>query len=223
MKTDAQIQKDVMDQLKWEPFLNAAEIGVSVKNGIVTLSGQVDSYNKKMAAEKAAKKVRGVKAVAEDIRVGISNTDLKSDSEIAEAVVNALTWNTAINEDKIKIKVEDGFVTLTGEVDQAYQRTIVTNAIDHLKGVVMVFNLITVTPKPLAENVKQKITDAFARHASIDAAKIKIEIVGNTVKLTGTVRTFAESEDAEAAAWAASGVNAVDNKLEIDEEEFAYN
>ncbi|WP_221393542.1 BON domain-containing protein [Dyadobacter sp. NIV53] len=223
MKTDIQIQQDVMEQIKWQSLLNAAEIGVSVKDGIVTLSGHVDTYAKKTAAEKAAKKVKGVKAIAEEICVGISTSDKKNDGEIAEAVANALKWNSAVKDEKIKIKVEDGFVTLTGEVEWDIERTNATDAIKNLTGVVMVFNLVTIKPKPLAENVSQKIQAAFARHASIDASKIKVEIVGNKAILTGYVRSFVESEDAEAAAWAAPGVNAVENKLEIGEEEFAYN
>jgi len=223
MKTDLQIQNDVMAQIKWEPILNAAEIGVSVKNGVVTLSGRVDSYPKKAAAEKAAKKVRGVKAVAEDIVVGISPASRKSDTEIAEAVANALKWHTAVKEEKVKIKVEDGFVTLTGEVDSPFERTSATDAIENLTGVKMVFNLISIKTKPLAENVKLNIQAAMTRHASIDASKVKVEIVGNKAILTGTVRSFVESDDAEDAAWAAPGVNSVENKLQIDEEQFAYN
>lgn len=138
-------------------------------------------------------------------------------------MANALKWNSAVKDEKIKIKVEDGFVTLTGEVEWDIERTNATDAIKNLTGVVMVFNLVTIKPKPLAENVSQKIQAAFARHASIDASKIKVEIVGNKAILTGYVRSFVESEDAEAAAWAAPGVNAVENKLEIGEEEFAYN
>ncbi|HEY5392708.1 MAG TPA: BON domain-containing protein, partial [Hanamia sp.] len=134
MKTDYQIQEDVMEELKWQPFLNASEIGVAVKNGIVTLSGHVDSYSKKLAAENAAKKVAGVKAVAEEIEVGISPSYNKTDAEIAEAVLNALKWHTAVQEDKIKIKVEDGYVKLEGEVEWEYQRTMAKTAIENLAG-----------------------------------------------------------------------------------------
>ena len=132
MKSDFQIQKDVMDELKWDPFISISEIGVSVKNGIVTLSGHVDTYSKKLAAEKAAKKVAGVKAVAEDLTVGISPSYRKTDAEIAEAVISALKWHSAVQDEKIKITVEDGTVKLEGEVDWEYQRNNVKTAVENL-------------------------------------------------------------------------------------------
>ena len=147
MKTDSQIQQDVMEQLKWEPFLNAAQIGVAVKNGIVTLSGQVDSYAKKLAAENATKKIEGVKALAEDIQIGVLPLYSKTDSEIAEAVYNALKWHAAVQEEKIRIKVENGIVKLEGEVDWEYQRRNAQAAIENLIGVRLVINLITISRK----------------------------------------------------------------------------
>src|SRR5688572_25793419 len=135
MKSDSQIQNDVMNELKWAPFLNSSEIGVAVKNGIVTLSGQVDSYSKKLAVEKAAKRVSGVKAVAEDVQVGISPAYRKTDTEIAEAAVKTLKWHTAVPEDKIKMKVEDGNVILEGEVEWEFQRNLAKTAIENLTGV----------------------------------------------------------------------------------------
>ena len=171
MKTDIEIQKDVMDQLSWEPILNAAEIGVSVKNGVVTLSGIVDAYSKKIAAEIAARKVSGVKAVAEDIQVGFSPGYRKTDAEIAEAVLNALNWNTSILNLKFKIKVEDGVVTVEGEVNWEYQRSAVRMSIEHLTGVRRINNLVTIKSTVTPENVKQKILSAFHRSATIDADK----------------------------------------------------
>jgi VCBS repeat-containing protein len=196
MKSDLQIQQDVMEELKWEPFLNASDIGVSVKNGIVTLSGQVDSYAKKIAAEKSAKNVSGVKAIAEDIQIGVSLTHDKTDTEIAEAVLNALKWHTAVQEEKIKIKVEDGNVRLDGEVEWEYQRSNAKTAIENLSGVKSVINLITVKAKVLSADVTEKIIDAFHRSATIDAACIKPEITGNKVTLLGKVRSVSEKEDA---------------------------
>jgi VCBS repeat-containing protein len=222
MKSDVQIQNDVMEELKWEPFLNASEIGVAVKNGIVTLSGQVDSYSKKIAAEKAAKKVSGVKAIAEDIVIGVSPTHKKTDTEIAEAVLNALKWHTAVQEEKIKIKVEEGNVRLDGEVDWEYQRTNAKTAIENLSGVRSVINFITVRAKVLVTDVKQKITAAFHRSATIDAARVKTEITGNKVILRGMVRSLAEKEDAETAAWNAPGVTVVENRLLVEEPEYAF-
>jgi VCBS repeat-containing protein len=220
MKSDVQIQQDVMEELKWEPFLNASDIGVSVKNGIVTLSGQVDSYAKKIAAEKSTKNVNGVKAIAEDIQIGVSPTHDKTDTEIAEAVLNALKWHTAVQEEKIKIKVEDGNVRLDGEVEWEYQRSNAKTAIENLSGVKSVINFITVKAKVLAADVTEKIMDAFHRNATIDAACIKPEITGNKVTLLGKVRSVSEKEDAESAAWNAPGVTTVENKLLVDEPEY---
>jgi VCBS repeat-containing protein len=220
MKSDVQIQQDVMEELKWEPFLNASDIGVSVKNGIVTLSGQVDAYSKKIAAEKSAKNVTGVKAIAEDIQIGVSPTHDKTDTEIAEAVLNALKWHTAVQEEKIKIKVENGNVRLDGEVEWEYQRSNAKTAIENLSGVKSVINFITVKAKVLAADVKEKIMDAFHRSATIDAACIKPEITGNKVTLLGKVRSVSEKEDAESAAWNAPGVTTVENRLLVDEPEY---
>jgi osmotically-inducible protein OsmY len=220
MKTDSQIQKDVMAELKWEPFLNASEIGVAVKNGIVTLSGQVDSYLKKVAAEDAAKKISGVKAIAEDIQIGISPTYKKTDTEIAEAVVNALKWHTAVKEEKIKIKVENGVVRLEGEVEWEYQRTNAKSAVANLAGVNGVINMIVVKPKLVSSAIEKRINEAFHRSATIDSSKITADVIGSKVTLSGKVRSYSEKEDAENAAWNAPGVITVKNNLEIEVPEY---
>lgn len=215
MKNDSQIQSDVQNQLKWEAILNASEIGVAVKNGVVTLSGIVDTYPKKLAAEKVAKTVYGVKAIALDIQVGISPAMSKSDTEIAEACVTALKWDSSVPEDKIKIKVENGNVVIEGMVEWSYQRLAAKNAIINITGVKGVSNLITVKQKPSSIDIKQRIKDSFIRTAGHDADNIRVESVGDKVILKGSVRSLYEKEEAENTAWSAPGVNAVENKIEI--------
>lgn len=222
MRTDADIKKDVMAQLQWEPYLNTAAVGVAVKDGVVTLSGQVDSYARKLAIERAARKILGVKAVAEEIKVGVSTVDHRTDTEIAQAVATALAWHTAVQEDKIKIIVEGGVVTLAGEVDWNYQRQAAVDAIKSLYGVRWVNNAITVKAGVVASDIRKKIKDAIARNAAVDADKVSVEIAGSKVILRGTVRSFAEREDAELSAWAAPGVTSVENKLMVEEPELTF-
>ncbi|WP_343523576.1 BON domain-containing protein [Pedobacter sp.] len=222
MRTDLQIQKDVMDEIKWQPTLNSSEIGVAVKDGVVTLSGQVDSYFKKSAAEKAAKKVIGVKAIAEDIQVGVSPSFKKTDAEIATAALNALKWNSAVQHERIKIKVENGVVRLDGEAEWDFQRTEAKKSIERLQGVIMVLNFITLKPRTIAADIQQKISAAFQRSASIDSKMVTAEIIGSKVILRGTVRSFAEKKDAESAAWAAPGVLSVENKLDVEIPQMAF-
>ncbi|MFA6060338.1 MAG: BON domain-containing protein [Taibaiella sp.] len=222
MKSDLQIQKDVIAEISWDPLLDAAEIGVSVKNGIVTLSGEINSYAKKLAAENAAKRVAGVKVVAEDIQVGMSLSYKKTDTEIAEAILNALKWNTAVQDEKIKIKVEDGDVKLEGEVEWEYQRANAKTAIANLSGVRSITNLIVVKPKVRASDIEQKISTAFLRNASLDANQIKVNVMGSKVTINGMVHSFAEKEAAATAAWSAPGVTEVENRLEIEIPEYLY-
>jgi osmotically-inducible protein OsmY len=221
MKSDHQIREDIIDQLKWEPFLNASQIEVAVKNGIVTLTGQVDAYSKKLAAENAAKKIAGVKAIAEDIQIGVSPVSGKTDTEIAEAVVNILKWHTIVPHEKLKIKVENGTVRLEGDVDWEFQRNNAESAIENLRGVRSVMNLISVKPNFKASDIKKKITAAFERSATIDAGKINVEVTGGKVILSGKVRSFAEKEDAERAAWLAPGVNRIESRIEMEVPEYA--
>ena len=219
MKTDVQIQQDVIDQLKWEPVLDSAEIGVAVKNGVVTLSGIVDTYYKKIIAEQATNKVLGVRGVAEDIQVGPSPAFHRTDTEIAEFVVKALKWNTAVPDEKIKVKVEEGVVTLSGEVNWEYQRSMAKTSIQNIAGVRKINNYIAVKPRTSPSDVKKKILSAFHRSANLDAGNISVEVIGSKVVLTGKVRSFAERADAGAAAWSAPGISQVDNQLLMATEE----
>ncbi len=216
MRTDLELQKDVIEELKWESSIKASDIGVSVTNGVVTLSGYVDSFTKKKAAENAALRVAGVSAVAEDIVVRIGATDKKSDTEVAQAIITAIRWNNIIDENKIKVKVESGWVTLEGEVEWSFEKNAIEHTVENLIGVRGVSNLITISSKLKTNDIKQKITAAFHRSATLDANNIIVDSVGNTVILRGVVRSYAEKQDALRVAWNAPGVTKVDNKLIVD-------
>ncbi|MEY4629079.1 MAG: hypothetical protein RLZZ595_1405 [Bacteroidota bacterium] len=215
MKTDLQIQSDVQSQLKWEPQLNASEIGVSVKHGVVTLFGIVDTFPKKLAAERVAKSILGVKAVAVDLQVGISPVNRKTDTEIAEACINALKWDSAVPDDKIKVKVENGFVILDGTVEWSYQRIAAKKALANISGLKGIENLITVKQKPSSLDIKKQIRDSFIRTAGQEADRVKVEVLGDRVILSGTVVSLQEKEEAENTAWSTAGVNEVENKITV--------
>ena len=214
MKTDHEIQRDVIDELGWEPSLNATEIGVSVHNGIVTLSGYVRFYAQKMAAENAAKRVKGVKAVAEDILVILADGK-PSDTQIAESIVRAFEWNSMIPEDKIKVKVEEAWVTVEGEVHWLYQKDAVSDAINCLTGVKGVSNFIKVRPKLNTIIIKENIKKALERHADLEAERIKIDTVGSKVILRGTARSWSERKEVERAVASAPGVTEVDDRIAV--------
>ena len=216
MKNDLEIQQDVINHLKWQPSINSSNIGVAVKNGVVTLSGQVDTYYQKLAAENAAKKVTGVRAIAEDLQVGMSPAFHKTDAEIAESVLNALKWHSAVPENKIKVKVDDGFVTLEGQVEWEFQSSSAKSAVSNLLGVKNVINNIVIEPKLTATDVRSNIREALHRTATVDAGKITVSINGTKVILHGTVRSFAEKEDIEEAAWCPPGVTAIESHLTVE-------
>lgn len=224
MKTNDELQKDVMAEIKWDPQLRDVytQIGVSANDGVITLSGVVDSYSKKIAAEKAAQRVHGVKVVATDIETKLGSWPAKTDTEIAEAVRSALKWNSAVNEDKIEVKVDNGWVTLDGEVQWAYEKISAQNNVEGLVGVRGVTNSIRIKTKEIdTKDIKNKIAAAFHRSAALDANAIRLEVSGGRVTLRGTVSSWAEKESAEQIAWSSPGVLVVDNHIEIDSEVYA--
>jgi osmotically-inducible protein OsmY len=215
MKTDTELQRDVMNELKWEPTIKAAEIGVGVKDGVVTLSGYVDSYVKKWAAERAAARVSGVRAVAEEIQVRLPGSLKRSDEDLAGAVANVLEWNVLVPHDRVKVQVEDGLVTLSGEVDWGYQKFAAEEAVRYLMGVVLFNNQITVKPPVKPQDVKDKIVSAFRRNALLDSRRVTVETRGGWVILSGSVHNWAERAEAQWTAWAAPGVSEVENNITI--------
>jgi|SRR5271157_4353057 len=214
MKNDAQLQSDVEQELRWEPSVHAEQIGVSVKNGVVELDGQVDSYYEKWAAERAAMRVNSVKAVASKIKVELPSSATRTDEDIARTAMNHLEWNYSVP-DTVKVQVTDGWVTLKGTTEWQYQKEEAESAVRPLMGVKGVFNEITVTPKISAVDVKLKIENALKRNADIDASRITVDTSAGTVTLRGYVSSWAEREEAEHAAWAAPGVMKVEDLITI--------
>lgn len=215
MTADRQLQERVLTALEFDPGVNAAQIGVSAHDGVVTLRGSVTTYFQKSLAEKIASRLFGVRAVANDIEVQPDTVSHRSDSAIAEAAANALSWNSAIPTGLVKVVVRDGWVTLTGELEWQYQRFAAETAIRRLYGVKGILNSIVLKPKVSPADVQAKIEAAFKRTAGIDASRVHVETRDGSVTLTGHVRSLAERRDAEQAAWAASGVTTVDDRLVV--------
>jgi osmotically-inducible protein OsmY len=215
MKTDTQLQHDVLAQLDWEPSIDAAQIGVTAKESVVTLTGSVSTYAAKMTAERATKSVYGVKGVANDIEVKIPGTTRRSDTEIAAAALNALRWDAVVPDDRIRVTVRDGWVTLEGDAQWQYERDAAERDVRNLTGVRGVTNQMSLKSRAQPGEVKQKIEAAFKRSAELDARRVGVEARDGKVILHGNVRSFAEREEAQRAAWAAPGVVEVDNRLSV--------
>jgi osmotically-inducible protein OsmY len=216
MKTNEALQKDVQDAIKWEPVLSAAEIGVTAKDGIVTLTGTVDSYRKKSEAEDAAKNVAGVKAVVEKIEIASSSIGIKTDSEIAAEVINAFKWNWEIPNAMIKVKVEGGWVTLDGELEWNYQRNAANKSVSTLDGVKGIANNLTIRSATHDQVEQKDIQCALGRNWSTNDADILVNVSGNSVTLNGIVHSFYQKDEASRIAWNAPGVRGVNNELVIE-------
>jgi len=213
IRTDHELQKDVLAELRWEQGIEASEIGVAVKDGVVTLTGKVDTYLKKWRAEEAAHRVNGVTAVANDIEVRTIGE--RTDTDIAAAAVHALKWDASLPADKIQVTVDKGWVTLKGELEWQYQKQEAERVIRRLWGVKGVSNLITLKPLASPSDLKKKIEDALVRSAQVDAKGITVEVQGSKAILKGKVRSWAERQEAERTAWLAPGIIAVDNQITL--------
>lgn len=214
--SDTQLRRYIIDELEFEPSVNAAHIGVAVDNGVVTLTGHVGSYAEKIAAERAARRVKGVRAIAQEIEVRYPSDKRTADDDIAARALNILRWSAVVPAEKVQLKVQDGWLTLTGEVDWQFQRTSAESALRKLSGVAGVINNITLTSRVQPQDIKQRIENALKRSAEIEAQRIRVSVWdGGKVSLEGKVHDWQERYSAEKAAWSAPGVTSVEDNLAI--------
>jgi osmotically-inducible protein OsmY len=215
MKTDAQLKSDVVAELAWDPGINAGAIGVIVKNGLVTLTGHLDNFAQKHAAERAVRRVAGVRGIAVELDVRLAPEHRRSDSEIAQAAISALRWNSLVPDEHVKVEVQDGCVSLTGEVDWPYQFSSAEQCIRPLTGVRAVTNHVTIKPRLHGQDIAHQITAALTRHAQREASHIDVAVEGGTVTLTGAVDSLAEHDAVIGAAFGTRGVSSVVDKIEV--------
>ncbi|HEU4452426.1 MAG TPA: BON domain-containing protein [Longimicrobium sp.] len=221
MSAALDLQHNVLEELRWEPSVRSTEVGVTATDDVVTLTGTVDSYAKKVAAERAAKRVHGVRGVANELEVRLPSEMRRTDTDIAEAAVRVLEWDVWVPRDRVQVTVRGGWVTLEGEVDWRYQAEQAARVVRQLTGVVGVTNLVRVRPRVKPEDVERKIEAALKRQAAIDADRVRVESVDGKVVLRGALRSWAELEDAERASWSAPGVTHLESHLEVETSPFS--
>jgi osmotically-inducible protein OsmY len=212
---DTVLRQDIIDALDFEPSINAANIGVTVSDGVITLTGHVPTFREKIAAENAVRRIKGVKAIAEEIEVRPDGTNMMADDEIAKRAVNSIRWNVSIPADKVQVEVQKGWVTLTGKLEWQYQKTATADAVRSLAGVTGVSNNIQIVSPANSVDIRKRIEDAMKRDAEVEAQSIRVNVRGGKVTLNGKVKTWSERQAAEQAAWSSPGVHAVDDRLAI--------
>lgn len=214
--SSATLRQDIIDELDFEPSIDAADIGVSVEDGVVTLTGHVPTYSQKIAVEDVVRRVKGVRAIAQEIEVRPYGTNISADDEIAKRAVNSINWHTAIPAGAVQVKVQKGWVTLTGKVDWQYQKNAAEDAVSKLTGVIGVSNQVALKPRPSSFDVKKRIEDALKRNAELEAKAISVDVLeGGKVRLEGKVHAWSERSAAERAAWSAAGVTTVDDRITV--------
>lgn len=214
--SDSSLRQDIIDELDFEPSIDAADIGVAVEDGVATLTGHVPTYAQKITVEDVVRRVKGVKGIAQQIEVRPFGTNRTADDEIAKRALSTISWNTAIPDDAVQVKVQEGWVTLTGKVEWQYQKTAAADAVRDLAGVVGVTNRIEIASRASAFDVKKRIEDALKRNAEIEAQAIRVDVLdGGKITLDGKVHAWSERRAAERAAWSAPGVKVVDDRITI--------
>lgn len=214
MKTDLEIKNNVLEELEWQPILKDAQLGVEVVDGITTLTGTVSNLAEKIATENAVKSVKGVKAIVE--KLNVKNDNNVTDKDVAKRIIDDLEWNASVEQEDINVKVEDGYVYLSGKVKWAYQKNEAEKSLEYIEGIKSITNDISVTEKTISNNVTHQINKAFKRSANIDAHNVSVIVEGNTATLQGTVKSIKEKDDALRAAYLADGITDVKNELKVE-------